>query len=71
MIHLPEQEGSVILDLMDTSSLSVEDIKIKKEQEMANCYGFDVRILMQTCFCGEAEIGIWLAPSKQMNKAST
>ena len=34
-------------DLMDTSSLSVEDIKIKKEQERANCYGFDVRILIQ------------------------
>ena len=46
MIHLPEQEGSVILDLMDTSSLSVEDIKIKKEQDRANCYGFDVRILV-------------------------
>ena len=28
---------------MDTASLSVEDIKIKKEQERANCYGFDVR----------------------------
>jgi len=43
-------EGAVILppimeeepdDLMDTASLSVEDIKIKKEQERANCYGFD------------------------------
>lgn len=45
MIHLPEQEGSVILDLMDTSSLSV-DIEIKKEQDRANCYGFDVRILV-------------------------
>ena len=33
-------------DLMDTSSLSVEDIKIKKEQERANCYGFDVRLLI-------------------------
>ena len=33
---------------MDTSSLSVEDIKIKKEQERANCYGFDVRISLET-----------------------
>ena len=33
---------------MDTSSLSVEDIKIKKEQERANCYGFDVRISIET-----------------------
>ena len=33
-------------DLMDTSSLSVEDIKIKKELERANCYGFDVRLLI-------------------------
>ena len=35
-------------DMMDTSSLSVEDIKIKKEQERANCYGFDVRISLET-----------------------
>ena len=34
--------------MMDTSSLSVEDIKIKKEQERANCYGFDVRISLET-----------------------
>ena len=34
--------------MMDTSSLSVEDIKIKKEQERANCYGFDVRISIET-----------------------
>jgi len=27
--------------LMDTQSLSVADIKVKKEQERANCYGFD------------------------------
>ena len=31
---------------MDTASLSVEDIKIKKEQERANCYGFDVRSIL-------------------------
>ena len=31
---------------MDTASLSVEDIKIKKEQERANCYGFDVRSML-------------------------
>ena len=31
---------------MDTASLSVEEIKIKKEQERANCYGFDVRTLI-------------------------
>ena len=41
-IHQEEPE-----DLMDTSSLSVEDIKIKKEQERANCYGFDVSILIE------------------------
>lgn len=41
-IHQEESE-----DLMDTSSLSVEDIKIKKEQERANCYGFDVSILIE------------------------
>ena len=41
LIHQEEPE-----DLMDTSSLSVEDIKIKKEQERANCYGFDVRTLI-------------------------
>jgi len=45
------EEGSVILppimeeseehNLMDSSGLSVEDLKIKKEQERANCYGFD------------------------------
>ena len=28
------------MDLVDTSSLSVEDIKIKKEQEMATFFGF-------------------------------
>lgn len=27
--------------LMDTTGLTVEDLKIKKEQERANCYGFD------------------------------
>ena len=33
---------------MDSSSLIGEDIKIKKEQDRANCYGFDVRILIKT-----------------------
>ena len=42
--HQPQEEPD---DLMDTASLSVEDIKIKKEQERANCYGFDVRFFLK------------------------
>ena len=44
---------------MDTSSLGVEDIKIKKEQERANCYGFDVRLLILKLIFFHCSASFW------------